>query len=47
MPQGFSDKPYFFQMLNSDLDDITFPKFFTLLKYLDDFLFQFPFQVYS
>lgn len=38
MPQGFTESPYFLQILKADGDDITFPKGSTLLQYIGDLL---------
>ena len=38
MPLGFTESPYFLQILKADLDDITFPRGSTLLQYIGDFL---------
>ena len=36
MPRGFTESPYFPQILKAGLDDIKFPKGSTLLQYMDD-----------
>lgn len=38
MPQDFTERPYFSQILKVDLDDIIFPIGSTLLQSLDDLL---------
>ena len=38
MPQGFTESPFFQQILKADLDDINFPRGSTLLQYMDDLL---------
>ena len=38
MPLGFTESPYFLQILKADLDDITFPRGSTLLQYIGDLL---------
>ena len=47
MPQGFTESPYFLQILKADGDDITFPRGSTLLQYVDDLLLCSPSQASS
>ena len=36
MPLGFTESPYFLQILKADLDDIAFPRGSTFLQYIGD-----------
>ena len=45
--QGFTESPYFLQILKADLYDIKFPRGFILLQYVDDLLLCSPFQASS
>ena len=48
MPQSFAESlSYFSQILKADLDDIKFPRGFTLLQYVDDLLLCPPSQASS
>ena len=37
MPQGFTESPYFLQILIFDLDNTKFPRGSTFLRYMNDF----------
>ena len=45
LAQGFTECPYFSQILKADLDDIKFPRGSTLLQYVDELLLYSPSQV--
>ena len=47
LAQGFTECPYFSQILKADLHDIKFPRGSTLLQYMDDLLLYSPSQASS